>query len=205
MLKTEVQIRFDHLVTKVLWPTFKARGYRKTGNNFRHYDPLGWGKIVNIQKSAFGDRHNISFTVNTGLYLAEADRIWTGRVAADKFSEPDCLIRARIGRLNGSGYDLWYELTEQTAPEVLYQQVEQDVITYVLPYLDRMVSLDAIIQYLLQKRQPDSAQAISTVFACGYKEEARRWLTDELATTTSRAHRQQMESIKALLVQDELN
>jgi hypothetical protein len=199
MLKTEVQIRFDHLITKVLWPTFKARGYRKTSNNFRHYDPLGWGKIVNIQKSAFGDRDNICFTVNTGLYLAEADRIWTGRIAADKFLEPDCLVRARIGTLNDSGQDLWYELTEKTVPEVLYQQVERDVITYVLPYLDRMASLDAIIQHLLQKRQPASAQAISTVFACGYQVKARQWLADELATTTSRAHRQQMESIRAAL------
>jgi hypothetical protein len=57
--------------------------------------------------------------------------------------------------------------------------VEQDVLTYVLPHLDRMVSFDAVIQYLLQKRQPNLAQAISTVFACGYQEEARRWLTDE--------------------------
>jgi hypothetical protein len=121
MLKTAVQLRFDQLVTKVLWPAFKARGYRKTGNNFRYYDLLGWGKIVNIQKSAFGDRHNTRFTVNTGLYVAEADRIWTGRVAAEKFSEPDCLIRARIGQLNGSGQDHWYGLTEQTAPEALFQ------------------------------------------------------------------------------------
>ena len=199
MLKTAVQLRFDQLVTKVLWPAFKAQGYHKTGNNFRYYDPLGWGKIVNVQKSAFGDRHHISFTVNTGLYLAEADRQWTGRVAADRFLEPDCLIRARVGKLSGSGQDVWYELTEQTVPDVLYRQVERDVLTYVLPYLDRMVSVDAIIQYLLEKRQPDSAQAISTVFACGYQEQARQWLADELATTTSRTHRQQMESIKAML------
>jgi len=199
MLKTDVQLRFDQLVTKLLWPAFKARGYKKTGNNFRYYDPLGWGKIVNIQKSAFGDRHAISFTVNTGLYVAESDRQWTGRIAAERFLEPDCLLRARVGRLSGSGHDVWYELTEQTVPEVLYRQVEQDVITYVLPYLDRMVSLDAIIQHLLGKRQPNSAQAISTVFACGYQEQARQWLADELATTTSRTHRQQMESIKAIL------
>lgn len=199
MLKTDVQIRFDQLVTKVLWPAFKARGYQKTGNNFRYYDPLGWGKIVNVQKSAFGDRHAIRFTVNTGLYLAEADRQWTGRIAADRFLEPDCLLRARVGGLSGSGQDVWYELTEQTVPEALYRQVERDVITYVLPYLDRMVSVDAIIQHLLAKRQPDSAQAISTVFACGYQEQARQWLADELATTTSRTHRQQMESIKAIL------
>ena len=199
MLKTDVQLRFDQLVTKVLWPAFKARGYKKTGNNFRYYDPLGWGKIVNIQKSAFGDRHDIHFTVNTGLYLAEADRQWTGRIAADRFLEPDCLIRARIGRLIGSGQDVWYELTEQTVSEVLCQQVERDVTTYVLPYLDRMVSADAIIQHLLAKRQPASAQAISTVFACGYREQARQWLADELATATSRTHRQQMESIKAIL------
>lgn len=199
MLKTAVQLRFDQLVTKVLWPAFKAQGYKKMGNNFRYYDPLGWGKIVNIQKSAFGDRHAIRFTVNTGLYVAEADRQWTGRIAAERFLEPDCLLRARVGRLSGSGHDVWYELTEQTVPEVLYRQVEQDMTTYVLPYLDRMVSLDAIVQHLLGKRQPNSAQAISAVFACGYHEQARQWLAEELATPTSRTHRQQMESIKAII------
>lgn len=85
MLKTDVQLHFDQLVTKVLWPAFKARSYKKTGNNFRYYDELGRGKIVNIQKSAFGDRHAISFTMNMGLYVAEADRQWTGRIAAERF------------------------------------------------------------------------------------------------------------------------
>ncbi|MBF9239961.1 DUF4304 domain-containing protein [Hymenobacter sp. BT683] len=186
-------------MTKELWPAFKARGYRKTGNNFRYYNPLGWGKIINLQKSVFGDRHAISFTVNTGLYLAEADRYWTGQVAADRFLEPDCLVRARVGKLSGSSHDVWYELTEQTVPTVLYQQVRQDVETYVLPYLDRMISLDDVVQHLLVNRQPASAQAISTVFACGYHEQALQWLADELATTTSCTHRLQMESLKASL------
>jgi hypothetical protein len=199
MIKTTVQVRFDYLVSQVLWPVFKVRGYRKTGNNFRHYDPLGWGKIVNVQKSAYGDRDNTSFTLNTGLYIVEADRIWTGRPANERFLEPDCLIRARIGRLNGSGHDLWYELTEQTVPQALYEQVAQDVKAYVLPYLDRVDSLHTIIQQLLQQRRPNSAQAISTVFACGYQTEARQWLAQELATTTSRVHREQLESIKASL------
>jgi hypothetical protein len=198
MLKTEVQAQFDYLVAKVLWPLFKSQGYQKIGNNFRHYNSCGWGKIVNIQKSAFGDRHHISFTVNVGLYLAEAEHIWTGRTSQEKFLEPHCLIRARIGRLNKSNQD-WYDLTEQTVIKTLYKQVEGDIVTYVLPYLDKMESLEAIIGYLLQKRQPNSAQAISTVFACGYQQEARQWLADELATTTSRAHRQQMESIRSAL------
>jgi hypothetical protein len=199
MIKTTVQARFDYLVSQVLWPAFKAQGYRKTGHNFRYYDPLGWGKIINVQKSAYGDRDNTSFTLNTGLYIAEADRIWTGRSANERFLEPDCLIRARIGRLNGSGHDLWYELTEQTVPQALYEQVTQDVKAYVLPYLDRIDSLHTIIQQLLQQRSPNSAQAISTVFACGYQTEARQWLAQELAATTSRVHRLQLESIEASL------
>jgi hypothetical protein len=199
MLKTVVQAQFDYLVAKVLWPLFKSRGYHKTGHNFRYYNPLGWGKIVNVQKSAWGDRHNIRFTVNTGLYLVEAERIWTGRTMEEKFLEPNCLIRARVGPLKEEG-DLWYDLTEQTVVEALYEQVKDDLVTYVLPYLDRMESLEAIIGYLLHRRRPNSALAISTVFACGYQEEARQWLAHELATTTSRAHRQQMESIRADLI-----
>jgi len=82
MTKAVVQKQFDYLVAKLIWPLFKNDGYRKTGNNFRLYNSLGWGKIVNFQQSAFGDRNDVSSTINTGLYLVEAEQLYRGQAAA---------------------------------------------------------------------------------------------------------------------------
>jgi len=103
MTKTAVQTRFDDLIRDVLWPPFKQRGYQKTSNNFRWYDPTGWGKIVNVQKSQYSDRHIITFTLNTGLYLPETERLWTGHTTNQRFLEPDCLIRKRVSALKEPG------------------------------------------------------------------------------------------------------
>ncbi len=201
MSKTLLQTQFDHFVSHRLGPVFKARGYRKTGHNFRYYDASGWGKIVNLQKSQSSDRHHIRFTLNIGLYLLEAERLWrhSGHTSREKFFEPDCLIRKRLGDLQGSGLDPWYELTEQTDPARLFQQVEQDVATQVLPYLDRFEQLETILQHLVQERRPNSALAIKTLYVYGYQQQARAWVAEEIATTIYRGHRQQMLLAQATL------
>ena len=197
MLKTKVQIQFGQLVSEVIWPEFKPRNYRKTGNNFWIYHSDGWGKVVNIQKSAYGDRNEISFTINTGLYLAKADTIFDEPRAA-KFLEPDCLVRNRIGRLNGSNHDLWYDLNELTPAHLIQQQVLDDVKGFVLPYLDKIDSVDDIVQQILRERLPKSRQAIQAVFDYGYTQEALNWVEDEVATTIYRTWRQELEALRKL-------
>ncbi|WP_167855682.1 DUF4304 domain-containing protein [Hymenobacter fodinae] len=200
MSKTEIQTQFDTLVSKVIWPEFKKRGYSKTKNNFRYYDSAGWGKILSIQKSAYGDRSNIRFTLNTGIYLPEAERLWTrGRsISNERFLEPACLIRKRIGQLKGSD-DLWYELTDQSEFDNLSRLVEQDITTRVLPYLDRIDGVEAIMQQLIQVKEPNSELAIETLFNYGYQNEARKWIEDELTKTIYRTQRQKMLELQARL------
>ena len=194
MLKTEVQSQFEQLVSKAVWPEFKARGYRKTGNNFRIYNPDGWGKIVNIQKSAYSDRNEIHFTINTGLYMAKADTIFA-EPRAERFLEPDCLVRTRVGYLNGDNRDSWYELTAQSQSQQIEQQVMHDVIHFILPYLDNIHSVDDIVQQMLRERRPKSRQAIQAVFDYGYTHEASNWVNDEIASTLYRTWRQELEAL----------
>lgn len=200
MPKTVTQTQFDHFVSQQLWPLFKARGYRKTGNNFRSYAPSGWGKIVNLQKSQYGDRDNIRFTLNTGLYLAEADRLFWGErrpIAGERFLEPDCLVRQRLDALGGS--QQWYELNDLAKPVLLLTHVQEQVVRYVLPYLDRIVDRDTILQQILQERFPNSPLAIKTLFVCGYQQQAREWIEQELASTLYRRQRESMQVLQAEL------
>lgn len=196
--KTESQTQFDKLVSEVIWPGFKKCGYRKAGNNFRYYDLAGWGKILNIQKSAFGDRNSISFTLNTGLYLPEAERLWMGHASNEKFLESDCLIRKRISRLKAS-HDLWYELSDPSGFDQLGHSVEQDVGSYVLPYLGRVTDIDDILSQLALEKEPNSALAIETLYVYGRRQEALTWIDCELATTIYRARRQELLELQTRL------
>lgn len=195
VIKTDVQNQFEQLVSKVIWPEFKSHSFRKTGNNFRIYNEDGWGKIVNVQKSAYGDRNEIKFTINTGLYLAKADTLFA-EPRAEKFLEPDCLVRTRVGYLNGSNHDLWYELDTQSQPQLIQQQVMQDVTQFILPYLNNIHSVDDIVQQMLRERRPKSRQAIQAVYDCGYTEEASQWEEEEIASTIYRTWRQELETLR---------
>jgi hypothetical protein len=195
MLKTATQIRFDSLVSKTLWPNFKAKGYRKRENNFWFYNSTGWGKIVNVQKSAFSDRTAIRFTVNTGLYLVKADTMFE-TAKEERFLEPDCLVRKRIGNLTKLKQDLWYDLTEATPPYILEQVVLHDFISLVFPYLDAIQSETDICQQIIRERSPKSVEAIRALFYCGYPKEARQWLEEELESTIYRMWRQQLMALQ---------
>lgn len=198
MPKTSIQTQFDHFVSQQLWPAFKARGYRKTGNNFRYYEASGWGKILQLQKSQYGDRDHISFTINTGLYLPEAERLWSGKAAGEKFVEPVCLFRQRLDALGGS--QQWYDLNEH-ADSGLLTHVQEQVVRYVLPYLDRITDRDTILQQILLERVPgsplaNSPLAIKTLFVCGYQQQAREWIEHEIATTPYRWQRESMQALQ---------
>jgi Domain of unknown function (DUF4304) len=195
MTKTLTRERFDNLISIILWPEFKTRGYRKTGNNFRFYSADGWGRIVNIQKSMSSLKNDIRFTINTGLYLPEADTIFETPIA-EKFLEPDCLVRKRIGKLNGLQKDLWYDLNENTPPNELEGTISQDFSQFILPYLEKIQSRDDILKQIIREHTPNEEKAIRTLFICGYQEEARQWIEEEINKTIYRTWREQLVKLR---------
>jgi hypothetical protein len=182
MPKTEVEARFDELVSKVIGPHFKPRGYRKAGNNFRCLHADGSGRMLQFQKSQTSSWDGLKFTINLGFYLPEADRF------APSFTEPACFIRQRIGDLRPERRDWWYELTAaNTAP--LFQTVEHDVLTYALPFLEQARSRPDMLQLLLtQPGLSAHPTAIEVLHANGYRAEALQRLQQALAQATRPVH-----------------
>lgn len=195
MAKSDVQAQFDHLLSRVLWPYFKERGYKKCGANFRYYDAAGWGKIVNVQKSVYSSKSDISFTINTGLYLPKAELYNLGRISAAKFLAPDCIVRKRIGSLTDANADLWYNLELQTVWPELEVTVSQAVKLLVLPYLDSIGSVEDVLQQVFRERGADVFAGIRAVFVYGHKAQARQWLADELAGTLYTHRKKQLQSL----------
>jgi len=184
MSKTEVEKSFDYLVSKIIWPHFKSRGYKKSANNFRFYDESGWGKIVNFQKSIYYNKSQIKFTINTGLYLSEAEQFHCNRQSGAKFQESMCVVRNRIGHLSDDKTDLWFDLDTETDKPNLNATIEKYVIDFIIPYLDSIKSRRDILKFFEDGHKSHyPAAQIQTLFVNGFKELAKEQLQNELKNT----------------------
>lgn len=178
MDKTVTQQQFDGLVAHI-WAYFKPLGYRKKGNNFRFYDRENeWGKIVNFQKSQWGSKDNIRFTVNIGLYLAECEFYALNKKSGDNFTEPVCAIRNRIGLITDYKTDKWYDLNESVDIEKLRETIERNFTQFVIPYLNKFTTKEDIFLSLSSPNYGTSAIGvinfgiIKALFYNGYKKQA---------------------------------
>ena len=189
MVKTETEKQFDNLLSKVIYPHFKAIGYKKAGNNFRYYDNDNeFGKIVNFRKSSFYSKDHIHFVVNVGLYLYDFDPCLTRKEkkSAEKFIEPDCAVRNRIGKLMNNR-DVWYELNAGTNMEELQNRIEQHCLNYVIPYLNKVKTRDDIIDQLITEGVIGGNYEIArikTLYHNGHKEIALNILEQEYRGAT---------------------
>lgn len=186
MEKTEAEITFDYLVSRVVWPSFKERGYKKIGNNIRYYDSSGWGKIVNFQKSIFYSKEHIRFTINAGLYLSEAEQFHCGKQSFQKFHESMCMVRRRIGYLSKMKKDLWFDIDKNVDKEILNQTIENLIVNYLLPYLDAIKSKRDILDFFVKGHRSEYIIAqIETLYANGYNDLAGQYLQKELESATN--------------------
>ena len=149
-MKTDTQIKFDTIVKEGFTPLLKPLSFKKKALNY--YRQLAEvGHIINIQKSSYGDRDNIRFRINIGIFepkfwLVEYDFKHTGQVP-DYPTEPDCLIRKTINDLR-SRNDLWYEVDENTNEQELIKRVQEDIQNYILPFFDQLNSIQKIFSAL---------------------------------------------------------
>ena len=184
MNKTEQEQQYDYLMSKIIAPYLKDLDYKKKGNNFRFYDTNGeFGKIVNFQKSMWGNKYSISFTVNVGIYLAEFEYYHRKKNSGEKFTEPACAVRRRIGRLKNDR-DTWYNINEETNIAQLQQTVEGDFVKYVLPYLNKIKTREDVINLLCIESSYYPIARIKTLYNNGKQQIALNLLGDEYRTAT---------------------
>jgi hypothetical protein len=67
-MKTISELKFDKIIKDGFHEILKPLGFKKKANNFYlKLDTLG--QIINVQKSAWGNKNNIDFTINTGIFV----------------------------------------------------------------------------------------------------------------------------------------
>lgn len=148
-MKTISQIKFDKIIKEGFHKILKPLCFKKKTNNFYlKLDTIG--QIINIQKSVFGNKDNIRFTINTGIFVPEywlAFYDYSNKEVPDYPTEPDCMIRKRIGGLRNQ-YDTWYDIKEQTDEQQLIEEMKKNLNNFILPYFERINSTEKILEGL---------------------------------------------------------
>lgn len=148
-MKTATEIKFEKVIKDGFHEILKPLGFKKKTNNF-YLQRQELGQIINIQKSSFYSKDHIYFTINTGLFLPEH---WTGLrynigKATPAFpTEPDCLIRKRIGVLRNQ-HDTWYDIDEKTDENTLIVEMRTNLSEYILPYFEKTKTKEELLDLL---------------------------------------------------------
>lgn len=148
-MKSTAELKFDRIVKHGFHETLKPMGFKKKGNNFYSFRN-GIGHIINLQKSSFYSKEKIHFTINTGVFLPE---FWTAfynynnKPIPDYPTEPECILRRRIGQLRNEN-GLWYDITEDTDEDELIEQMRGNLTRYILPHFGQVLSKDMLIDVL---------------------------------------------------------
>lgn len=149
-MKTISEIKFDKIIKDGFHEILKPLGFKKKANNFYlKLDTIG--QIINVQKSTYGNKNSISFTINTGIFvpdywLAFYDYNDKG-FPPDYPTEPECLIRKRIGDLRNQ-HDTWYDIIERTDEQQLIGEMRKNLNDFILPYFNRLDSTEKMLQEL---------------------------------------------------------
>jgi hypothetical protein len=92
------QDAYERLVKDHLALAFRAKGFEGSGATYHRRVGQDW-QVLNLQKSPFCDRGEVSFTINLGV--GRADR---------PPAQHRCQAQARIGFAGGGDYDVWWDL-----------------------------------------------------------------------------------------------
>lgn len=148
-MKTVSEIKFDKVIKDGFHEILKPLGFKKKANNFYlKLDTIG--QIINIQKSVHGNKDSISFTINTGIFVPEywlTYYNYNDKGLPDYPTEPECLIRKRIGTLRNQ-HDTWYEIKERTDEQQLITEMRKNLTEFILPHFNRLNNTEKILHEL---------------------------------------------------------
>ena len=186
-MKSIVETKFDKIIKLSFHEILKPLGFKKKGNNF-YSQKKGIGHIINIQKSYYYSKEHIHFTINTGVFLPEywlAFYNYFGKPVPDYPTEPECILRMRIGSLRNEN-DKWYDVTNETDEDSLIKEMKENVNEYILPHFGQTLSKDMLVDRLDQQTKWTTPLEKLIVFGeLGDKEKAKREF-ERLITNTTR-------------------
>lgn len=141
----DFKVEFDNLIKEVIAPILKENGFKKKASNF--YKPShDLIQVVNVQKSKWNSKDNISFTFNIGFFSPVIFlEIWD-RPIPDVPKNYDCFMHLRPGLITHKR-DKWYELNKKVKYDQLAIEIKsylQDSVINLLNRYQTLISLKGL-------------------------------------------------------------
>ena len=111
--------RYDGLISTVIAPDLRERGFRKRRNTFFRQADAGW-TLIDFQASQFGTRDDVSFAVNLGVSFVELQQADEGEPSLTRAH-----IRQRIGAVLDRPGDVWWNLRPTSNHTAVGGEVKQ--------------------------------------------------------------------------------
>ncbi|WP_343657924.1 DUF4304 domain-containing protein [Chryseobacterium sp.] len=131
-------------------PLLKKDGFDKKGNNFYKKLHKNYG-IINFQKSQDGNKDEVKFTINFGVY---SDLL--GRVVDfdyDNSKVPDVWSsqwQARIGHFMPDGHDFWWKVQAGANSSEIISDIIDNIQNIILPEIDKRLTDEGLMKSLIK-------------------------------------------------------
>ncbi|MBS9768063.1 MAG: DUF4304 domain-containing protein [Flavobacteriaceae bacterium] len=141
-MKTQCEIEFEEIIKSVR-AILKPLQFKKQRNNFyRELDDIG--QLINFQKSSFGSKDDIIFTINIGIFDPKHWHFFNKSDISNFPKEYECVLRKRIGYLKANT-DIWYCINEE---KDLQNTIISDITAFVLPFFEMLNSAKKLLEFM---------------------------------------------------------
>lgn len=132
--------RYDELISTVIAPGLRERGFRKRRNAFFRQLDSGW-TLIDFQASQFGTLEDVSFTINLGVSFVELHGADEGPPSLTRAH-----VRQRIGAVLDRGEDVWWELHPTSDGVAVAWEVRDALDRAAIPWLDKRAVLHNVLE-----------------------------------------------------------
>ncbi|GKU84156.1 DUF4304 domain-containing protein [Niallia sp. NCCP-28] len=170
-----MQDALKQLIKDEIAPLFKAKGFKKKGNNFaKMFSDFAW--TVNIQSSKWNTKEEVEFTFNTGIFT---DKIFGPYYQTEppKFpTEIHSVLRFHISELKNEPHT-WYRIDLSSDLDEVKREVRSDIQKVIFPYFEKFQTINEVMQEMKREDEQDlygSNHFLTILYkAYGYNKEAQ--------------------------------
>ena len=171
-----MQNELKQLIKESISPLFKAKGFKKRGNNFaKAFSDFAF--VVNIQNSKWNTKEEVEFTFNIGIFT---DKLFGTfyEVEPPKFpTEMYSVLRLRIAELKGI-QDEWYKLHLTTDLNEIKRVIQNDIENVIFPHFEQFQTIEDVINEMKRKEEQgwyENPHFLTILYqSYGYKDEAQK-------------------------------
>lgn len=184
-----VREKINLVVKDALSAPLKVAGFRRKDRAWNR--PVGsLIHVIDLQTSRWNNPKQGSFTLNLGVFVPSVHVACHGTPVPSFIREFDCTVRERIGYLvadrpYAERTDIWWEVDSGTDANLLGREVLQAITTWGFPFMDRINSVEAVRDFLLEElRRKKGKDFITELYLAvvysnlGNIEEAKRSLNE---------------------------